>query len=61
MGTYLGDDESDSLIEQVDLAWDEIDWDAYIENPPEPKKVGKIKAIFKYIGRSKPIPVKRDE
>jgi len=39
------------------LAWDDMDlleWDAHIENPPEPKKIGKIKAIFKYIGRSKP-------
>ena len=39
------------------IAWDEIDWDAHIENPLEPKKVGKIKAFFKYIGRSKPISI----
>ncbi len=52
-----GDDESDNLLEQVDLAWDEIDFDAHIENPPKPKKVGKIKVIFKYISRSKPIPI----
>lgn len=54
-----GDDESDSLSgEQVEeLAWEDMDlvnWDAHIENPPPPKKAGKIKAIFKYIGRSKP-------
>jgi type VI protein secretion system component Hcp len=53
-----GEDESDNSVEQVDLAWDKIDWDAHIETPPKPKKVGKIKAIFKYIGKSKPIPRK---
>ena len=45
------------------LAWNDMDledWDACIENPPEPKKVGKIKAIFKYIGRSKPFSGKED-
>lgn len=37
------------------LAWDDMDleeWNAPIEEPPEPKKVGKIKAILEYI-RSK--------
>lgn len=59
-------DESDNLITPrmspgaARIAWNEIDWDAHIENPPKPKRVGKIKAIFKYIGRSKAIPVKSD-
>lgn len=43
------------------IAWDRIDWDAYIEEPPEPKRVGTIKAIFKYIGKSKPFSVKNDD
>lgn len=46
------------------LAWEDmdlLDWDAHIENPPEPKKVGKIKAFFKYIGRSKPILIRDDD
>ena len=46
------------------LAWNDMDledWDACIEKPPEPKKIGKIKAIFKYIGRSKPILVKNND
>jgi hypothetical protein len=34
-----------------------IDWDAHIETPPSPKLSGTIKARFKYIGRSKPIPI----
>ena len=64
-------DVSDSLImprEQVrasswmppgaaQIAWETIDWDAHIENPSKPKKIGVIKAIFKYIGRSNLIPV----
>jgi len=43
------------------IAWDEIDWDAYIENPPEPKKVSKMKVFFKNIGRSKPIRIEEDK
>lgn len=39
------------------IAWDEMDWDAHIENPPKPKKKGVIKVFFKYIGRSKPIRI----
>jgi len=53
-----GDAESDSLIRasvETEVDWDMIDWDAHIKEPPAPKKVGRIKAIFKYIGRSKPI------
>lgn len=34
-----------------------LDWDAYIETPPQPKRSGTIKVRFKYIGRSKPIPI----
>jgi len=34
---------------------DEIDWDTCIEDLPKPKKVGKIRVIFKCIGRSKPL------
>jgi len=44
-----GEDESDSLLEHIDLDWEKIDGDAYVETPPEPKKVDKVKAIFKYI------------
>lgn len=36
---------------------DMLDWDAHIETPPAPQRSGTIKVIFKYIGRSKPIPV----
>ena len=36
---------------------DLIDWDARIETPPPPKWSGTIKMRFKYIGRSKPIPI----
>lgn len=35
---------------------DILDWDAYIEAPP-PRRSGTIKVRFKYIGRSKPIPI----
>lgn len=72
----LEGDVSDSLImprEQVkvsswmppsgaQLAWNDMDLedrDACIENPP-PKKVGVTKAIFKYVGRSKPFPGKKE-
>ena len=34
-----------------------LDWDAHIETPPPPKQSGTIKVRFKYIGRSKPIPI----
>lgn len=49
-----GDDESDLLVkDHPDMVdWDAIDWDAHIEEPPAPKKVGVIRAVFKYIGRS---------
>ena len=46
------------------IAWDDmdlLDWDVHIENPPEPKKMGKIKVFFKYIGRSKPFIGKNNE
>lgn len=36
---------------------DLLDWDAHIEKPPPPKQSGTIKVRFKYIGRSKPIPI----
>ena len=34
-----------------------LDWDAHIETPPAPQWSGTIKVRFKYIGRSKPIPI----
>ena len=34
-----------------------LDWDAHIETPPAPLRSGTIKVRFKYIGRSKPIPI----
>lgn len=34
-----------------------LDWDAHIETPPPPRRSGTIKVRFKYIGRSKPIPI----
>jgi len=36
---------------------DLIDWDAHIETPPPPRQSGTIKVRFKYVGRSKPIPI----
>lgn len=36
---------------------DSLDWDAHIETPPPPKRSVTIKVRFKYIGRSKPIPI----
>lgn len=46
-----GDDESDNLIEQVDLAWNEIDWDDYDMNPElAPEKVSRIKKLLRCIG-----------
>jgi len=36
---------------------DLLDWDACIETPPPPQRSGTIKVRFKYIGRSKPIPI----
>ena len=51
-----GDDESDSLVRtsvETEVDWDKIDWDAHIEEPPELKKVGKIKQFLNTI-RSKP-------
>ena len=34
-----------------------LDWDAYIEMPPPPRQSSTVKVSFKYIGRSKPIPI----
>jgi len=34
-----------------------LDWDAHIEMPPPPYRAGTVKVRFKYIGRSKPIPI----
>lgn len=34
-----------------------LDWDAHIEMPPPPRQSGTIKVRFKYMGRSKPIPI----
>jgi len=34
-----------------------LDWDAYIEMPPPPRQSSTVKVRFKYIGRSKPIPI----
>lgn len=34
-----------------------LDWDAHIETPPPPYRSGTIKVRFKYVGRSKPIPI----
>lgn len=34
-----------------------LDWDAHIETPPPPRWSGTIKVRFKYVGRSKPIPI----
>jgi len=36
---------------------DLLDWDAYIQTPPAPSRSGTIKVRFRYVGRSKPIPV----
>ena len=36
---------------------DILEWDAHIETPPFPCRSGTIKVRFKYIGRSKPIPI----
>lgn len=36
---------------------DMLDWDAHIETPPPPRQSGTLKVRFKYIGRSKPIPI----
>lgn len=36
---------------------DMLDWDAHIEVPPLPSHTGTIKVSFKYVGRSKPIPL----
>ena len=36
---------------------DLIDWDACIENPPKPYYSKTIRATFRCIGRSKPIPI----
>lgn len=57
-----GDADSDLLRGRPDstgVDWEAIDWDAHIENPPEPKVKGKIKVLLKYIGRSKPFCGKR--
>ncbi len=34
-----------------------LDWDAYIEIPPSTHQSSTVKVRFKYIGRSKPIPI----
>lgn len=36
---------------------DMLDWDAHIETPPLPRRSGTVKVRFKYVGRSKPIPI----
>ena len=38
-----------------------LDWDAHIENPPKPYRSGTIKATFRCVGRSKPIPLSYNE
>jgi len=43
-----------SISEEVE---DLLDWEAHIESPPPPSRSGTIKVRFKYIGRSKPIPI----
>ncbi|HCO96002.1 MAG TPA: hypothetical protein DIU00_19030 [Phycisphaerales bacterium] len=40
-------------VEDQDL----LEWDVHIETPPPPHRSGTIKVRFKYIGRSKPIPI----
>jgi len=40
-----------------DADQDILDWDTHIQTPPPPSRSGSIKVRFKYIGRSKPIPV----
>lgn len=37
---------------------DLLDWDASIETIPPPYRAGTIKVRLKYIGRSRPIPLK---
>ena len=34
-----------------------LDWEAHIETPPPPRRSGTIKVRFKYVGRSKTIPI----
>jgi len=48
------DDVLGSVIEEKENL---LDWDAYIEIPPSPRKSSTVKVRFKYIGRSKPIPI----
>jgi len=46
IGPRIGEEDEDLL-----------DWDAHIETPPPPRQSGTIKVRFKYVGRSKPIPI----
>jgi hypothetical protein len=36
---------------------DLLEWDVHIETSPPPRRSGIVKVRFKYIGRSKPIPI----
>ena len=51
--SWLRHIQKTETIDQSDI----LDWDMCIESPPPPKRSGKIKVKFKYVGRSKPIPV----
>jgi len=51
-GTTFGLSTTPGITEE-----DILDWDAHIETPPAPSVSGTIKVRFKYIGRSKPIPI----
>jgi len=47
-----------SITPAIDQAKEELlDWDAYIKTPPPPRQSGTLKVRFKYVGRSKPIPI----
>ena len=46
-------------INEEDL--DVLDWDFYLENPPEPHYSGTVKLKFKNLGRGKPVPVDYEE
>ena len=53
--TNSGDDESDILIEQVDLAWDEIDFELCNEErlEIEEEKESKLKKLLRCVGIGK--------
>jgi len=55
---FISDVARESFVPVVKAEEENIlDWDAYIDTPPPPRRSGTIKVRFKYMGRSKPIPI----